>query len=101
MPFSCKATILKGQLRGEDLIIDSWVDEVWFKYVKAGTIFAKAHDSKGPCVRRLTGPGYLSSKPTMKTGDRISEGSVVAHFSADGEAIPYGRPYCTIEFEPE
>lgn len=99
MPFSCEATILHGQLRGEDLTFDSWVEESWCKFVKAGTVFARAHDSRGSCKLALTGSGHLSSKPALKTGDRISEGSVVAYFNADGESIPYGRPYCTITFE--
>ena len=100
MPFSCEAAILNGQLRGEALIFDSWVEESWSTFVHAGTIFALAHDSRGPCKLGLAGPGYLSSKPALKMGDRIIEGSVVAYFSADGESIPYGKAYCTITFEP-
>ena len=92
MPFSCEAVILPGQLRGEDLIFDAWMDDSWSKHVGAGTPFAKAHDSKGPCTLCVTGPGFLSSKPALKAGQRIGEGSIVAYFNADGEAIPYRKP---------
>jgi hypothetical protein len=99
MPFSCKAEILPEQLRGEVLIFDGWIEKSWHKYVAAGTPFARAHDSKGPCTLRLAGPGYLRAKPNWNPGDRISGGSIVAFFDADGEAIPYGHPYCQVEFE--
>jgi len=99
MPFSCKVEILPEQLRGEDLIFDGWVEQSWQKYVVAGTPFAHAHDSKGPCTLRLAGPGYLRAKPNWNPGDRIIAGSIIAFFDANGEDIPYGRPYCQVDFD--
>ncbi len=101
MAFTCEAKILSGQLRDDSLVFDCWIEEAWSKYVVAGTAFAKAHDRQGNCVLNLTGPGFLTARPKLVAGDRISVGTLVAYFSADGEAIPYGRPYCTISYGSE
>jgi hypothetical protein len=98
MPFSCKAEIMADQIRQSPLIFDAWIDSAWDRYVDAGTAFANAHDSMGNCLLRLTGPGFLSSKPKISPGDEIRVGTIVAYFAADGEDIPYGRPYCTLDY---
>ncbi len=63
-----------------------------------GTTFAQAHDSLGRCEIRLTGPGFLSTRPKLQPGDEIVVGTIVAYFSANGEDIPYGRPYCELVY---
>lgn len=98
MPFSCKAEIIGDQIRERPLIFDAWIDSAWDRYVDAGTPFANAHDAHGDCLLRLTGPGFLSTKPHLRAGDEIAAGTIVAYFSADGEDIPYGRPYCTLDY---
>ncbi len=98
MPFSCDATILSEQLREHPLFFDAWIDDAWDRFVDAGTPFATAHDSRGRCVLRLAGPGFLSTKPPLKHGDTIVAGTIVAYFNANGEDIPYGRPYCTLDY---
>ncbi len=99
MPFSCQAVVAVEQLREQPLIFDAWVDDVWDRFVDAGTAFAHTHDSQGRCTLRLTGPGVLTARPTIVGGDPIRPGTVVAYFDADGEDIPYGRPYCTLDYE--
>mgnify|MGYP003676478769 CR=1 FL=1 len=96
MPFVCNAEILPDQLRESTLFFDAWLDDVWESYVPAGTAFAIAHDSRGSCELCLAGPGFLSTRPKLQPGDEIRIGTIVAYFSADGEDIPYGRPYCDL-----
>lgn len=98
MPFSCKATIFPEQLREHSLVFVAWIDDAWDRYVDAGTPFAIARDSRGGCTLRLTGPGFLSTQPKLTPGDEIKGGTIVANFNADGEDIPYGRPYCTLDY---
>ena len=98
MPFSCDAKILPEQLREHPLIFVGWIDEAWERFVDAGTPFAMARDSRGGCVLRLTDPGFLSTQPKLKTGDEITIGTIVACFNANGEDIPYGRPYCIVDY---
>lgn len=98
MPFACQAKIEPGQLRHAPLIFDHWIEEVWDRFVPTGTAFAVAHDIEGQCTINLNGPGFLSAKPSLEAGDPIQVGSIVAYFSADGESIPYGKPYCVINY---
>jgi hypothetical protein len=99
MPFGCIAIILPGQLRDEGLLLDGWIEDAWSKYVEAGTAFGQAHDRFGRCLLRLSGPGFLSSRPPLQPGQQIMVGTVVAYFHADGESIPYGSPYCTLYYD--
>ncbi len=101
MPFSCNATILPEQIREQPLVFVAWIDDAWNRFVDAGTPFANARDSLGGCVLRLTGPGFLSTKPQLKPGDEIKDGTIVAYFNADGEDIPYDRPYCTLDYSAQ
>lgn len=98
MPFICKAVIEPSQLRAGSIIFDGWIENSWDRFVPKGTAFATGHDAEGPCQLILNGPGFLSTKPDLAVGDRITEGSVVAYFAADGESIPYGKPYCLVEY---
>lgn len=99
MPFSCEAKLEREQLRQDSIIFDGWIDSAWGKFVSEGTAFARCHDGSGSCVLLLNGPGYLSSKPRLKAGDRLTAGMVVAYFNADGESIPYGKPYCLVAYK--
>jgi len=99
MPFSCHAVITVEQIREQPLIFDAWIDDAWDRFVDAGTAFAYAYDSRGRCTLRLSGPGFLSTRPTIVHGDPIFPGTIVAYFNANGEDIPYGRPYCTLDYD--
>jgi hypothetical protein len=99
MPFSCEAKLDAAQIRQDAIIFDGWIDDAWNKFVPPGTAFARCHDGNGPCLLLLNGAGYLSSKPKLKAGDRLVAGNTVAYFSADGESIPYGKPYCLVAYE--
>ena len=99
MPFTCKSVILDGQLRQAELVFDSWIDGVFTTYVPRGTAIAHAHDLLGPCVLRMAGPGVPSTKPKLVPGSIIATNTVVLYFSADGEHIPYGRPYCLLDYD--
>jgi hypothetical protein len=99
MPFTCQATIEPSQLRHGSIIFDQWLEEAWDRFVPAGTAFLRGHDADGNCIVKLTGPGFLSTKPKLKAGDAIRAGMIVAYFAANGEDIPYGQPDCSIEYE--
>lgn len=98
MPFTCKSVTLDGQLREPELIFDEWIDEVFTTYVPRGAAFANAHDSLGRCVLRMAGPGVPSTKPNLIPGSPITVGTIVLYFAADGEDIPYNRPYCDLDY---
>ena len=99
MPFVCEARLEPTELRHGSITFDSWIEDAWDHYIEAGTAFATGHDVDGSCVLRLTGPGKLTAKPEIQSGEVIGAGIVVAYFAADGEDIPYGKPYCRVEYE--
>ncbi len=99
MPFICQAKVEASQLRHGSIVFDHWIEEPWEQFVPPGTAFARAHDFDGNCTIKLSCPGFLSTKPEIMTGDTIQAGMIIAYFNANGEDIPYGQPYCVIEYD--
>jgi len=98
MPFICKSVILDGQLPEPKLTFDLWIDEVFTTYVPRGTAFANAHDSFGRCVLRMGGPGVPTTKPSLMPGSSITVGTIALYFAADGDDVPYNRPFCDLDY---
>ena len=90
MPFSIKLSLGAEH----PIIFEGWLEDVFGKYVRKGTAFAKASSPSGPGVIRTNGPMFLSSGAPLVLGSRIVPGEFIAAGAANGEDIPYGKPYC-------
>jgi hypothetical protein len=90
MPFS-----IKLYLGAEHpIIFEGWLEDVFDKYLRKGTAFAKASSPSGPGVIAPNGPMFLSSGAPLVLGSRIAPGEFIAAGAANEEDIPYGQPYC-------
>jgi hypothetical protein len=90
MPFSIKVNLGSGC----PVLFEGWLDDSFDKYVLKGTAFAKASDKTGPGFIVTNGPMVLSSKAPLAIGSKIDPGGIIATGAADGEDIPYGKPFC-------
>lgn len=90
MPFSIKLNL------GSDspITFEGWVEDIFGRYVPKGTAFAKASGPRGPGFIVTNGPMLLSSGASLTIGARLAPGEIIAYGAADGEDIPYGKPYC-------
>lgn len=119
MPFTYKVTIKGNDLRENAIVLDSWVyKSFWTRWSRfchknlmpgrvivyahdrlmPGQVFAYAHDKLGKIKLLANGEAYLLKK-IAKTGQKICPDDIIAEFGADGENIPYGKPYCTVEYQ--
>lgn len=90
MPFSIKLHLGADQ----PVIFEGWLEDAFGKYVPEGTPFAKASSPNGPGFIVTNGPMALFSKAPLTSGSIVGPGEYIAGGGADGEAIPYGKPYC-------
>jgi hypothetical protein len=90
MPFSIKLNL------GVDspITFEGWIEDGLGRYVPKGTAFAKASGPTGPGLIVTNGPMFLSSGAPLRIGSRVVPGEVIAYGAANGEDIPYGKPYC-------
>jgi hypothetical protein len=90
MPFSIKLNL------GADspITFEGWGENSFGRLVPKGTAFAKATGPSGPGFIVTNGPMFLSSGASLTIGSLLAPGEVIAFGSADGEDIPYGKPYC-------
>jgi len=95
MPFSIKIDLGTEH----SLIFEGWIEDVFGKYVPKGTAFANARGPEGPGQIVTNGPMVLSTKAPLVLGASIESGRYVAYGTADGEDIPYGKPFSV--FVPE
>ena len=99
MPFTYKLTLGDSIPEGDELEFVSWISEVWGKYVEKGTAYAIVKGKKGEGIIKTNGPCVLSTKMRLKKGQRIEKDTVIGIAEADGEAIPYDKPYSIFEYE--
>lgn len=96
MPFSVKLN-----LGAESAItFEGWVHGSFGRYVPKGTAFAKASGPSGPGLVVTNGPVFLSSGASLTIGSQIAPGEIIAYGGANGEDIPYGKPYCVFVPNP-
>jgi hypothetical protein len=89
MPFSIKIDIGAEH----PLSFEGWIEDAFGKYVPKGTAFSNASGPEGPGFIVTNGPMFLSTKAPLVLGATIAPGSYVAYGAAEGEEIPYGKPY--------
>ncbi|HEX4486674.1 MAG TPA: hypothetical protein VH088_10430, partial [Terriglobales bacterium] len=82
-------------LGGEQpVVFEGWLKDAFGTCVEKGTAFAKAIGPAGHGFIVTNGPMFLSSAEPLVEGSIVSPGDLIAFGAADGENIPYGKPYC-------
>ena len=100
MPFSCIFQLNNGATdKSDEVIFLEFIDSSFDSYheipIKIAKIIIKGKEafiySNCPC--------YVSSKENIKRGEKLIDTTKLGYFSANGEDIPYSRPYAVIRFE--
>jgi hypothetical protein len=66
--------------------------------IEANSVIAIIENNEGRSLLRNAGPGVLSGW-FICPGEAIAHGDQLARMLADGEDIPYGKPYLIVERE--
>lgn len=46
----------------------------------------------------MGGPGVPTTKPNLMPSSSITVGTIVLYFAADGDDVPYNRPFCDLDY---
>ncbi len=97
MPFTCKFQLNNGAISENDKVIFiSFVESSFDKYQKESVKIAKVLFNGSEAYVYSTCKCFPSSKAELKNGDLIEPETVIGYFSADGEEIPYYKPYAEV-----
>jgi hypothetical protein len=100
MPFICTYKLNNGAIQESDeVVFQRYVDESFGKYNTERVKIAEVLYNKEPAFIYSNSPGFASTKGALKIGEEITPETKIAYFAADGEDIPYERPYAIISFE--
>lgn len=100
MAFSCVFQLNNGAITSTDEItFIEFVEDAFGKYHTDKVRIAKVLFNGKLAYVYSNSPSFPSGKGTIKKGDKIKAETKIAYFSAEGEDIPYNRPYATIGFE--
>lgn len=98
MPFSCKFQLNNGAITEQaEVIFEEYVDFAFGNFYKEIVTIAKVLVNGKPAFISSTCPCFPSSKnKDLIKGMKILESTVIGYFSANGEDIPYYKPYAKL-----
>ncbi len=97
MPFLCTYQLNNGAIKNDDQIVfKRYLYESFGKYHREPVKIAEALLNDQTAFIYSNSPGFPSTKGDLIEGDIITPDTIIAYFSADGEDIPYHKPYATI-----
>ena len=100
MGFICIFQLNNGAIKESDEVIFlEYIDKSFGKYHAGPVKLAKVICNNKPAFIYSNSPSFPSSKGTLQSGDKLDSQTKIAYFGAEGEDIPYSRPYATIRFE--
>jgi len=100
MPFVCKYQLNNGAIdESDEIVFNRFVDESFGSYHREGVRLAEVEFNGLPAFIYSNSPGFPSTKGNLKPGDKINSETEIAYFAADGEDIPYSRPYAVIKIK--
>tara|TARA_R110000737_G_scaffold100368_2_gene134255 strand:- start:2940 stop:3242 length:303 start_codon:yes stop_codon:yes gene_type:complete len=100
MPFSCHFQLNNGAISDEDeIIFQTFIDSSFGTFHAECVRIATVSRNGQRAFISTTCPCFPSSKNKELTeGTRIVSSTVIGAFSANGEDIPYNKPYAKIVF---
>jgi hypothetical protein len=100
MPFVCKFQLNNGAISDSDeVIFIKYVDESFGDYHLEKIKIASVLFNMKPAFIYSNCACFPSTKGHLEKGDKITSKTEIGYFSADGEDIPYYKPYATIQYE--
>jgi hypothetical protein len=100
MPFSCIFKLNNGAIKDSDEVTFlEFIESSFGEYHKDRVKIAKIIFNQKTAFIYSNSPCFPSAKGTLKKGDKITSETNIAYFGADGEDIPYNRPYAIIELQ--
>jgi len=101
MPFTCKFQLNNDALKPNDeVVFKEYIDSSFGNFHSEPVKIAKVLFNGKEAYIYSTCPCFPSTKnKEIKSGHRINEKTEIGFFSANGEDIPYDRPYAKIKVE--
>ena len=97
MPFSCFFQLNNGAINPSDRIVFvEYINSVFDSYHKERVKIAHVLFNGEKAYINSNCPCYVSSTGDLKQGQEITKSTIIGYFSADGEDIPYNKPYAII-----
>ena len=100
MPFSCIFKLNNGAIKEtEEVVFLECIDAAFDDYKEDLTKIAKVLINGKQAFISTNCPCYISSKGQIESGERLTEKTKIGYFSAEGEDIPYNKPYAKIVYD--
>jgi hypothetical protein len=97
MPFKCELRLNNGaKNENETILFTRFIDKFWGTYNKESVIFGKALVDNMKYHLITTSPSYLSERGNLIINDEVNSETILGYFNADGEDIPYDKPYANL-----
>lgn len=98
MAFICKYQLNNGAINESDEVtFIRFIKESFGSYHKEPVKLADVLFNGFEASIWSNSAGVPSTQGDLRSGDKITSETEIAYFAADGEDIPYNRPYATIE----
>ncbi len=94
MAFTYNFILGKGFPEGERIFFSSWCDSVWGNFHTTPVKIAIVGVEEKEGIITTNGPCMPMKKGDLQPGDEITSNTVIGVAAADGENIPYDKPYC-------
>ncbi len=100
MPFICTFQLNNGAISANDeVVFKQYIDGSFGAYHSHNVPIAEVVVNGRSAFIYSNGPGFPSTPGKLEPGDLITPETKIAYFAADGDDIPYGRPYAVIHFD--
>lgn len=98
MPFTCLFQLNNDAInKSDEIIFLEYIDSSFDRYSENPIRLANININGIRAFIYSNCPCYVSSKGEIKNGEKVTESTIIGYFSANGEDIPYDRPYAIIK----
>ena len=99
MPIKYELSLGDSIDREAEYTFESWIDEVWDRYHERQVAFAVLRGPRGLGRVYTNGVCALLERSPIKPGSTVSQDTVLGTAAADGESVPYGKPYSVFRYD--
>jgi hypothetical protein len=100
MAFVCKFQLNNGSIATTDTVIFvEFIDSSFGSFHSNPVKIAKVVFNERPAFIYSTCPSFPSTKEKLIKGQLLNSDTTIGYFAAEGEDIPYNKPYAIIKFE--
>ena len=100
MPFTCIFQLNNGAIKNSDNVIFlDFIKESFGEFHEEKIKIARITLNNSPAFIYSNCPCFPSAFGNMQSGQTLTSETKIAYFSANGEDIPYYKPYAIISFD--